>query len=381
MNFELTEEQSMARQAVREFAQNEIAPVAREYDEAEKFPRKQLEGLAELGLLGMIIPEEYGGAGFDTVSYALALEEIARADSSVAVIVSVTNSVCCYPILSYGTEEQKQKYLVPLAKGEKLGAFCLSEPQAGSDATNQKTKAVADGDSYILNGTKSWVTNGGEADVYLTMAVTGETSGRKEITAFLVEGEAEGLAVSSVEHKMGQRASQTCEMSYTDVKVPKKNVLGELGGGMRVAFSSLDNGRIGIAALSVGIAQAALEAGKNYAKDRTAFGKPIAEFQAVQHKLADMATEIEAARLLTLRAAAMKDAGHKQTGSYASMAKLFASETANKVCAEAVQIHGGNGFSRHYDVEKYYRDARITTIYEGTSEIQRIVISRGILKD
>jgi alkylation response protein AidB-like acyl-CoA dehydrogenase len=213
------------------------------------------------------------------------------------------------------------------------------------------------------------------------MAVTGETGGRKEITAFLVEGEAEGLAVSSVEHKMGQRASQTCEMSYTDVKVPKKNVLGELGSGMRVAFSSLDNGRIGIAALSVGIAQAALEAGKNYAKDRTAFGKPIAEFQAVQHKLADMATEIEAARLLTLRAAAMKDARHKQTGTYAAMAKLFASETANKVCAEAVQIHGGNGFSRHYDVEKYYRDARITTIYEGTSEIQRIVISRGILKD
>jgi len=381
MNFELTEEQSMARRAVREFAENEIAPVAREYDEAEKFPRRQLDGLAELGLLGMIIPEEYGGAGFDTVSYALALEEIARADSSVAVIVSVTNSVCCYPILSFGTEEQKQTYLVPLAKGEKLGAFCLSEPQAGSDATNQKTKAIADGDSYILNGTKSWVTNGGEADVYLTMAVTGETNGRKEITAFLIEGDAEGLAVSSIEHKMGQRASQTCEMSYTDVKVPKKNVLGEPGDGMKIAFSSLDNGRIGIAALSVGIAQAALEEAKNYAKDRTAFGKPIAEFQAIQHKLADMATEVEAARLLTLRAAAMKDAGHKQTGTYASMAKLFASETANKVCAEAVQIHGGNGFSRHYHVEKYYRDARITTIYEGTSEIQRIVISRGILKD
>lgn len=380
MNFELTEEQLMARSAVREFAQNEIAPVAREYDEAEKFPREQLAGLAELGLLGMIIPEEYGGAGFDTVSYALALEEIAQADSSVAVIVSVTNSVCCYPILSFGTEEQKQKYLVPLAKGEKLGAFCLSEPQAGSDATNQKTKAVENGDSYILNGTKSWVTNGGEADVYLTMAATGETDGRREITAFLVEGAAEGLAVSSVEHKMGQRASQTCEMSYTDVKVPKENRLGELGAGMRVAFSSLDNGRIGIAALSVGIAQAALDAAKNYAKDRTAFGKPIAEFQAVQHKLADMATAVEAARLLTLRAASMKDAGHKQTGSFASMAKLFASETANRVCAEAVQIHGGNGFSRHYAVEKYYRDARITTIYEGTSEMQRIVISRGILK-
>lgn len=371
----------MARDAVREFAQNEIAPVAREYDEAEKFPSNQLAGLAELGLLGMIIPEEYGGAGFDSVSYALALEEIAKADSSVAVIVSVTNSVCCYPILSFGTEEQKRKYLVPLATGEKLGAFCLSEPQAGSDATNQKTRAVEDGDFYVLNGTKSWVTNGGEADVYLTMAVTGESNGRKEITAFLIDGDTKGLAVSSIEHKMGQRASQTCEMSLADVKVSKENVLGERGSGMKVAFSSLDNGRIGIAALSVGIAQAALDEAKSYSKDRIAFGKPIAEFQAIQHKLADMATEVEAARLLTLRAAAMKDAGNKQTGSFASMAKLFASETANRVCADAVQIHGGNGFSRHYNVEKYYRDARITTIYEGTSEMQRIVISRGILKD
>lgn len=370
----------MVRNSVREFAQNEIAPVAREYDEAEKFPREQLKGLAELGLLGMIIPEEYGGAGFDSVSYALALEEISKADSSVAVIVSVTNSVCCYPILLFGTEEQKQKYLVPLAKGEKLGAFCLSEPQAGSDAANQKTRADLDGDFYVLNGTKSWVTNGGEADVYLVIAVTGEADGRKEITAFLIDGETEGLKVSSIEHKMGQRASQTCEMSLTDVRVPRSNVLGKIGGGLKVAFSSLDNGRIGIAALSVGIAQAALDESTKYSKDRTAFGRPIAEFQAIQQKLADMATEVEAARLLTWQAASMKDAGNKRTGFYASMAKLFASETANKVCAEAVQIHGGNGFSRHYAVEKYYRDARITTIYEGTSEIQRIVISRGILK-
>ena len=381
MNFDLAEEQEMVRNSVREFAQNEIAPVAREYDEAERFPREQLKGLAELGLLGMIIPEEYGGAGFDSVSYALALEEISKADSSVAVIVSVTNSVCCYPILSFGTEEQKQKYLVPLAKGEKLGAFCLSEPQAGSDAVNQKSRAVEDGDFYVLNGTKSWVTNGGEADVYLVIAVTGEKDGRKEITAFLIEGDAEGLKVSSIEHKMGQRASQTAEMSLTDVKVPKANVLGKVGEGLKVAFSSLDNGRIGIAALSVGIAQAALEESAKYAKDRTAFGRPIAEFQAIQQKLADMSTEVEAARLLTLQAASMKDAGDKQTGNYASMAKLFASETANKVCADAVQIHGGNGFSRHYAVEKLYRDARITTIYEGTSEIQRIVISRAILNN
>lgn len=379
MNFAFTEEQQMARDAVREFAQNEIAPVAREYDESEKFPHKQIEGLAELGLLGMIIPEKYGGAGFDSVSYALALEEISKADASVAVIVSVTNSVCCYPILSFGTEEQKQKYLVPLARGEKLGAFCLSEPQAGSDATGLKTRAVEDGDFFVLNGTKSWVTSGSEAEVFIVMAVTGETGGKKEITSFIVEGGTKGFTVSSHEHKMGQRASQTNEMSLVDVRVPKVNVLGGIGNGMRVAFGSLDNGRIGVAALSVGIAQAALEDSAKYAKDRIAFGKPIAEFQAIQFKLADMAMQTEAARLLTLRAAAAKDSGSKQTGIYASQAKLFASENANKVCAEAIQIHGGNGYSRHYNVEKYYRDARITTIYEGTSEIQRIVISRGIL--
>ncbi|HEY8562721.1 MAG TPA: acyl-CoA dehydrogenase [Pyrinomonadaceae bacterium] len=381
MNYALNEEQSMVKASVREFSENEIAPRAREYDEAEKFPAEQLAGLAELGILGMIIPEEYGGAGFDTVSYAVALEEIARADASVAVIVSVTNSVCCYPILSFGTEEQKRKFLVPLAKGEKLGAFCLSEPHAGSDATNLKTRAVEEGDHYVLNGTKSWVTNGGYADVHIVMAVTGETDGKKQVTAFIVEKETEGLRVSSVEHKMGQRASQTTELSFADARVPKENVLGNIGEGLRVAFSSLDNGRIGIASLSVGIARAALEEATKYSKDRIAFGRPIAEQQAIQFKLADMATQTEAARLLTLRAAAMKDANHKQTGIFSAQAKLFASETANRVCADAVQIHGGNGYSRHYAVEKYYRDARITTIYEGTSEIQRIVISRGILKD
>ncbi|MGI9037197.1 MAG: acyl-CoA dehydrogenase family protein [Pyrinomonadaceae bacterium] len=381
MDFELNEQQQMVRNSIREFAQNEITPVAREYDEREKFPREQLNGLAELGILGMIIPEQYGGAGFDSVSYAVALEEIAKADASVAVIVSVTNSVCCYPILSFGTEEQKQKYLVSLAKGERLGAFCLSEPQAGSDAANLKTRAVRDGDFYILNGTKSWVTNGGEAGVYLVMAVTGETGGRKEISAFLIEDATQGLKVSSVEHKMGQRASKTAEMSLTDVRVPKENLLGEIGGGLKVAFSSLDNGRIGIAAVSNGVAQAALEQSISYSKDRAAFGKPIAEFEAIQFKLADMQTNTEAARLLTLRAAAMKDANHRQTGIYAAQAKLFASENANRVCAEAVQIHGGNGYSRHYPVEKYYRDARVLTIYEGASEIQRTIISRGILKN
>lgn len=381
MDFNLVEEQEMVRNSVREFARNEIAPLAREYDEAEKFPKKQIEGLAELGLLGMIIPEDYGGAGFDAVSYALALEEIAKADASVAVIVSVTNSVCCYPILSFGTEEQKQKYLVPLAKGEKLGAFCLSEPQAGSDAAGLKTRAIEDDDCYVLNGTKAWVTSGSEAEVFIVMAVTGERAGKKEITSFIVEGGTNGFTVASHEHKMGQRASQTNEMSLVDVRVPKANILGGIGNGMKVAFGSLDNGRIGIAALSVGIAQAALEEAIKYSKDRIAFGKPISEFQAIQHKLADMATTTEAARLLTLRAAAMKDANHKQTGIYSSQAKLFAAENANKVCADAIQIHGGNGYSRHYNVEKYYRDARITTIYEGTSEIQKIVISRGILRD
>lgn len=381
MNLELNEEQEMVRNSIKEFAQNEIAPLAREYDEEEKFPRPQLEGLAELGLLGMIIPEEYGGAGFDSVSYSLALEEIAKADASVAVIISVTNSVCCYPILSFGTEEQKKKFLEPLATGEQLGAFCLSEPHAGSDATNLKTRAVADGDDYIINGTKSWVTNGGESDTHIVMAVTGENNGKKEVTAFIVEKERDGLSVSSVEHKLGQRASKTTEMSFVDVRVPKENMLGELGQGMRVAFNSLDNGRIGIGSLAIGIAQAAFEEAKEYSKDRVAFGKPIAEHQAIQFKLADMATEIEAARLLTLQAASMKDANHKKTGTYASMAKLYASEMANKVCADAIQIHGGNGYSREYNVEKYYRDARITTIYEGTSEIQKIVISRGVLKD
>ena len=380
MNLELTEEQEMVRNSVREFSQNEIAPLAREYDEEEKFPKLQLEGLAELGLLGMIIPEEYGGAGFDSVSYVLALEEIAKADASVAVIVGVTNSVCCYPILSFGTEQQKLKYLVPLAKGDELGAFCLSEPQAGSDATNLKTRAVQNGEDYIINGTKSWVTNGGEAQTHIVMAVTGENEGRKEITAFIIEKDRKGVSISSVEHKLGQRASKTTEMSFTDVRVPKENILGGIGNGMKVAFNSLDNGRIGIASLSVGIAQAAYEEAKNYAKDRIAFGKPIAEHQAIQFKLADMATEIEAARLLTLQAASMKDAKHKKTGVKASMAKLYASEIANKVCADAIQIHGGNGYSRHYNVEKYYRDARITTIYEGTSEIQKIVISRDILR-
>ncbi len=379
MNLDLNEEQQMVRNSVREYAQNEIAPLAREYDEEEKFPQPQLSGFADLGLLGMIIPEEYGGAGFDSVSYALALEEIARADASVAVIVGVTNSVCCYPILSFGTEEQKQKFLVPLARGEVLGAFCLSEPHAGSDATNLKTRASVDGDDFIINGTKSWVTNGGEAETHIVMAVTGDNGGKKEVTAFIVEKDRAGLSVSSVEHKLGQRASTTTEMSFADVRVPKENLLGGIGKGMRVAFNSLDNGRIGIGALSVGIAESAFEEARIYSKDRVAFGKPIAEHQAIQFKLADMATEIEAARLLTLRAASMKDSNHKDTGVCASMAKLYASEMANRVCGEAIQIHGGNGYSRHYNVEKYYRDARVTTIYEGTSEIQKIVISRGIL--
>ncbi len=381
MNFELSEEQRMVRDSVREFAAKEIAPRAHEYDEAARFPREQLKGLAELGLLGMIIPEEWGGAGFDTVAYAVALEEIARADSSLCVIVGVTNSVCCFPILSFGTDEQKKKYLVPLARGETLGAFCLSEPQAGSDATNLRTRAVLDGDSYIINGTKSWVTNGGEAHTYIVMALTGRAGEKGSITTFIVEGDTPGLTVSAIEHKMGQRASQTAEMSFVDVRVPASNVLGGVGNGMKVAFKSLDNGRIGIAALSTGIAQGALNESLKYAQERQAFGQPISEFQAIQFKLANMATETDAARLLTLRAAALKDAGHKRTGYYAAMAKLFASETANRVCAEAVQIHGGNGFSRDYAVERMYRDARVTTIYEGTSEIQRIVISREILKE
>jgi alkylation response protein AidB-like acyl-CoA dehydrogenase len=381
VDFELSEEQRMVQASVREFVAAEVAPRAHEYDEQSRFPREQLKGLAEMGLLGMIIPEEWGGAGFDTVAYALALEEIARADSSVCVIVGVTNSVCCGPILGFGTDEQKKKYLVPLARGETLGAFCLSEPQAGSDATNLRTRAVRDGDAYVINGTKSWVTSGGEAQTYIVMAVTGRDDGKSRVTAFIVEGDTPGLSVSAIEHKMGQRASQTAEMSFVDVRVPAENVLGGEGNGLRVAFNSLDNGRIGIGALATGIAEGALSESLKYARERQAFGQPISEFQAIQFKLANMATETEASRLLTLRAAAMKDAGHKRTGFYAAMAKLYASETANRVCADAVQIHGGNGFSRDYPVERMYRDARVTTIYEGTSEIQRIVLSRGILKE
>jgi alkylation response protein AidB-like acyl-CoA dehydrogenase len=384
VHFELSEEQRMVQATVREFVAAEVAPRAHEYDEQSRFPREQLKGLAEMGLMGMIIPEEWGGAGFDTIAYALALEEIARADSSVCVIVGVTNSVCCGPILGFGTDEQKRKYLVPLARGETLGAFCLSEPQAGSDATNLRTRAVRDNEHFVINGTKSWVTSGGEAHTYIVMAVTGRDaagSGKPQITAFIVEGDTPGLTVSAIEHKMGQRASQTAEMSFEDVRVPAANVLGGEGNGLRVAFNSLDNGRIGIGALATGIAQGALDESLKYAKDRQAFGQPISEFQAIQFKLANMATETDASRLLTLRAAAMKDAGHKRTGFYAAMAKLYASETANRVCAEAVQIHGGNGFSRDYAVERMYRDARVTTIYEGTSEIQRIVLSREILKE
>jgi alkylation response protein AidB-like acyl-CoA dehydrogenase len=380
VNFELTEEQRMVQASVREFANAEIAPRAHEYDEQSRFPREQLKGLAELGLLGMTTPEEWGGAGFDTVSYALALEEIARADASVCVIVGVTNSVCCYPLLTFGTEEQKQKYLVPLARGEALGAFCLSEPQAGSDATNLRTRAVRDGDSYVINGTKSWVTSGGEAQTYIVMAVTAREANKTEITSFIVEGDTPGLTVSAIEHKMGQRASQTAEMSFVDVRVPIENVLGGEGGGKRVAFNSLDYGRVGIGALSTGIAQGALDESIKYSTDRQAFGQAISEFQAIKFKLANMATEIDAARLLTLRAASLKDAGDNRAGYYAAMAKLFASEMANRVCADAVQIHGGNGYSRDYAVERMYRDARVTTIYEGTSEIQRMVISKEILK-
>ena len=380
MNFELTEEQRMVQASVREFANAEIAPRAHEYDEQSRFPREQLKGLAELGILGMTTPEEWGGAGFDTVSYALVLEELGRTDASVCVIVGVTNSVCCYPLLTFGTEEQKQKYLVPLARGEALGAFCLSEPQAGSDATNLRTRAVRDGDSYVINGTKSWVTSGGEAQTYIVMAVTAREASKTEITSFIVEGDTPGLTVSAIEHKMGQRASQTAEMSFVDVRVPVENVLGGEGGGKRVAFNSLDYGRVGIGALSTGIAQGALDESLKYSRDRQAFGQAISEFQAIKFKLANMATEIDAARLLTLRAASLKDAGDKRAGYYAAMAKLFASEMANRVCADAVQIHGGNGYSRDYAVERMYRDARVTTIYEGTSEIQRMVISKEILK-
>ncbi len=378
MEFTLTEEQLMIRKAARDFAQNVCKPGVIERDSDQIWPAEQVKGMADLGFLGMMVDPKYGGAGLDTVSYAIALEEISKIDNSSSVLMSVNNSLVCWGLQEFGTEEQKQKYLVPLAKGEKLGAFCLSEPEAGSDATSQRTTAMDMGDHYLLNGTKNWITNGGCASVYLVIAQTHTEKGSKGINVLIVEKGMEGFIVGKKEDKLGIRSSDTHTLLFNDVKVPKENRIGEDGFGFKFAMKTLAGGRIGIAAQALGIAAGAYELAVDYAKQRKAFGKEIIEHQAIAFKLADMATEIEAARLLVYKAAALKDA-HENYDIASSMAKVFASETAMKHTVEAVQIHGGYGFVKEYHVERLMRDAKITQIYEGTSEVQRIVISRGIL--
>ena len=379
MNFELTEEQLMIRQAARDFAQTELKPGVIERDEHQKFPTEQVKKLGELGFMGLMTSPEYGGSGMDTICYVLAMEELSKVDASASVVVSVNNSLVCYGLEKFGTEEQKQKYLVPLATGEIIGAFCLSEPEAGSDATSQHTTAIDMDDHYLLNGTKNWITNGGTASVYLVIAQTDASKGVHGIDVLIVEKGMSGFTIGPKENKMGIRGSDTHSLMFADVKVPKANRIGEDGFGFKFAMQTLEGGRTGIAAQALGIASGAYELALQYAHERKTFGKPIADHQAIQFKLADMATEIEAARLLCLRAAWLKD-NHQPYGTASAMAKLYASQVAMQVTTEAVQIHGGYGFVKEYHVERLMRDAKITQIYEGTSEIQKIVISRDILK-
>jgi len=449
MDFSLTSDQLLVRDTVRQFMETEMRPLLREYDRAEKFPEAEIRRLGELGCCGMLIPEEYGGSATDTVTYALMIEEVARVDASTAVTLSVTNSVAGAPILKHGSKAHREKYLPRLARGEILGAFCLTEPGAGSDAAGIQTRAVRSGDSYVLNGTKSWVTNGGFSGVYVVFAKTDPSAGSRGVSAFLVEPSLPGFRISRYEDKMGLRLSRSAEIVFEDCRVPAEKLLGSEGQGLRIALSALDGGRIGIAAQSVGLAQGAFEASVRYAKQRRTFGQPIADYQAIQWMLADMATEIEAARALTHYAAFQRDKelaseasesgvstpSHRaaiQTGAFApsasrsavdresteakpvlggrsfssdlsgasnegvlapeantirsrigpeaARAKLYASEMANRVCARAVQIHGSVGYSRETEVERYYRDARVLTIYEGTSEMQRLVIARDLLR-
>jgi butyryl-CoA dehydrogenase len=379
MDFDLDEQQQMIRRMAREFAEKEIKPVAGELDENASFPTEIVRKLGELGFMGMMIPEEYDGAAMDAVSYAIAVEEISRADASLGVTMSVNNSLCCQPILDYGNEDQKKKYLPPLATGEKLGAFSITEPEAGSDAGNVQTTAVADGDHYVLNGTKVFVTNGGKADVVVLFAATDREAGPKGISAFIVEKGMPGFSAGKKEDKMGMRSSDTSELIFEDCKVPRGNLLGSEGMGFRIALATLDGGRIGIAAQAVGIGQACLEAAVAYSKQRKQFGKSICQFQAIQWILANIATEVEAARFLTYRAAFLKDKGARFTME-AAQAKLFASETAVRSAINAVQVHGGYGYMKEYDVERYFRDSKLTEIYEGTSEVQRLVIAASLLK-
>lgn len=380
MDFNLTEEHIMIRDAARDFAKNELLPGVIERDNKQEFPAEQIKKMGELGFMGMMVPPEYGGSGMDTTAYVLAMEEISKVDASASVVMSVNNSLVCYGLFAYGSEEQKQKYLVPLASGQKLGAFCLSEPEAGSDATSQKTTAIEDGDHYVLNGTKNWITNGGNADYYLVIAQTHKEKGHKGINAFIVEKGWEGFEIGPKEDKLGIRGSDTHTLNFNDVRVPKENRIGEDGFGFKFAMKTLSGGRIGIASQALGIASGAYELARSYSKIRKAFGTEICNHQAIAFKLADMLVEIECARNLVMKAAWEKDNGLNYDMSGA-MAKLKASEVAMKVSVEAVQVHGGNGYVKEYHVERLMRDAKITQIYEGTSEIQKIVISRGLLRD
>ncbi|KAA9331737.1 acyl-CoA dehydrogenase [Adhaeribacter soli] len=379
MNFELTEEQLAVQAAARDFAQTELLPGVIERDEHQKFPAEQIKKLGELGFLGMMVDPKYGGSGMDTISYVLAMEEISKVDASASVVMSVNNSLVCWGLEKYGNEEQKQKYLTKLATGEIIGAFCLSEPEAGSDATSQRTTAEDKGDYYLLNGTKNWITNGSTASVYIVIAQTDVAKGHRGINALIVERGMEGFVVGPKENKLGIRGSDTHSLMFTDVKVPKENRIGEDGFGFKFAMSTLAGGRIGIAAQALGIASGAYELALKYSKERKAFGVEISKHQAIQFKLADMATNIDAARLLCLQAASDKD-NHRDYGKSGAMAKLFASKTAMDTTVEAVQVHGGYGFVKEYHVERLMRDAKITQIYEGTSEIQKIVISRELLR-
>jgi len=379
MQFRLTEEQEMIRQAARDFAQTELLPGVIERDETQTFPQELVRRMGELGFMGLMVSPEYGGGGMDTISYVLLMEELSKVDASASVMVSVQNSLVNWGIETFGTEEQKRKYLPRLARGEIIGSFCLSEPEAGSDATQQRTTAVRKGDHYILNGTKNWITNAGRAGLYLVIAQTDPSLGSRGISAFIVEREWEGVVVGKKEDKLGIRGSDTHTMIFNDVKVPVENRIGEEGFGFKFAMKTLDGGRIGIAAQALGIASGAYELALRYSTQRKAFGVPIAKHQAIAAKLARMATEIEAARLLCFRAAEAKDK-NQPYGLLASMAKLYASRTAMWVTTEAIQIHGGYGYVKEYHVERLFRDAKITEIYEGTSEVQRIVISRSLAR-
>ncbi|AWX58697.1 MULTISPECIES: acyl-CoA dehydrogenase [Brevibacillus] len=380
MNFQLTEEHDMMRKMIRDFAENQVAPTAAERDEEECFDRSIFEQMAELGLTGIPWPEQYGGAGADYLSYVIAVEELSRVDASIGVTLSAHVSLASWPIYKFGTEEQKQKFLRPLAEGKKMGAYCLTEAGSGSDSAGMRTTAVRDGDHYILNGTKIFITNAGEAEIYIVFAVTQPELKHKGITAFIVEKGTDGFTMGKKEKKLGIRSSPTLAVNFEDVRVPVENRLGEEGQGFKIAMMTLDGGRNGIAAQALGIAQGAYEHARNYAKERSQFGKPIASLQAIQFKLADMATKIEASRLLTYQAAWLEDQGLPY-GKASAMSKVFAGDTAMEVTTEAVQVFGGYGYTREYPVERFMRDAKITQIYEGTNEIQRVVISNFLLKE